>query len=203
VKNEHFIALIAVFVPFSMLSIGGGASIIAGIQGEVVGVRGWITARDFIELFAISRAAPGLGTMLATLVGWKVAGWSGAIVASLALFLPSSLLCYTVFRLSNVHREKPWHRAMRDGLAPVGTGLVIAGIIAIFRVSDDILSSVLIAAAAALLLIRWPILPALAVIAGGGFISVAIVLSTARQKEIFASTISLITAIAGSSTLLM
>ena len=175
-KDEHLFALIAVFVPFSMLSIGGGASIIAGIQGEVVGARGWITARDFIELFAISRAAPGPGTMLATLVGWKVVGWSGAVVASLALFLPSSLLCYTVFRLSNAHREKAWHRAMREGLAPVGTGLVIAGIIAIFRLSDDVWLSVVIAGIAAMLLIRWPHLPALVLIASGGGITAGIAL---------------------------
>jgi chromate transporter len=173
-KDEHLFALIAVFVPFSMLSIGGGASIIAGIQGEVVGVRGWISARDFIELFAISRAAPGPGTMLATLVGWKVAGWSGATVASLALFLPSSLLCYTVFRLSNAHREKAWHRAVREGLAPVGTGLVIAGIIAILRLSDNVLPAVLIACATATLLIRLPRLPALIVIMGGGGIMVGL-----------------------------
>ena len=73
--------------------------------------------------------------MLGTLIGWKVAGWAGAIVATLALYLPSSLLCYGVLKATNAHRDKKWHRAAREGLAPVGTGLVIAGVIAIFRLS--------------------------------------------------------------------
>ena len=84
-------SLIVVFVPFSLVSIGGGPSIFAGIQHQSVEVYHWVTAREFVDLFAIARAAPGPGSMLVTLLGWKVAGWTGAIVATLALFVPSSL----------------------------------------------------------------------------------------------------------------
>lgn len=170
-KDENLVGLLAVFVPFSLLSIGGGASIIAGIQTEVVGARGWITAREFIELFAISRAAPGPGTMLATLVGWKVAGWTGAIIASLALFLPSSLLCYAIFRISNVHRERAWHRSMREGLAPVGTGLIIAGIVSLLRLSETVLLSTGLALGAGALLLLFPRLSPIVLIVGGGCIA--------------------------------
>ncbi len=170
-KDEDLVGLLAVFVPFSLMSIGGGASIIAGIQSDVVGVRGWITAREFVELFAISRAAPGPGTMLATLVGWHIAGWTGAAVASLALFLPSSLLCYAVFRLSNAHRERAWHRAMREGLAPVGTGLIIAGVISLLRLSEAVLLSTALAFGAGVLLLLFPRLSPIALILGGGCIA--------------------------------
>ena len=117
-RDDTLIALVLVFVPLSLLSIGGGSAIIAAIQHEAVVVRGWIDSREFINLFAIARAAPGPGTMLGTLIGWKVAGWAGAIVATLALYLPSSLLCYGVLKATNSHRDKKWHRAAREGLAP-------------------------------------------------------------------------------------
>ncbi|WP_428425198.1 chromate transporter [Pararhizobium sp.] len=172
-RDDPLIGLIMVFVPFSLISIGGGASIISGMENQVVTARGWLSSREFLELFAISRAAPGPGVMLATLVGWKVAGWAGAIIASLALFVPSSLLCYGVFRWSNAHREKRWHRAVREGLAPVGTGLIIAGVISIFGLMATWVA-VAIAFAAAGTLVFSPRVPTLAIILLGGFVSLMI-----------------------------
>lgn len=172
-RDDPLLGLVMVFVPFSLISIGGGASIIAGMENQVVTARGWLSAQQFLELFAISRAAPGPGVMLATLVGWKLAGWSGAIVASLALFVPSSLLCYTVFRVSNAHRDKRWHRAMREGLAPVGTGLIIAGVISIFGLMGT-WHSATIALAAAVMLSFLPRVPTLVIIATGGVASLII-----------------------------
>ncbi len=133
--DDFPLALLAVFVPFSLVSIGGGASVIAGIQHQVVDVRQWISAREFIELFAISRASPGPGSMLATVIGWHVWGWSGALLTTLGYFVPSSLLCYAVVRVWNRHRGKGWHTAMERGLAPVGNGLLLAGVLSILRLS--------------------------------------------------------------------
>jgi len=79
------LALVVVFVPLSLLSIGGGASLLADMEHQSVTVHGWTTPREFADLFAISRVAPGPGTMLAALIGWKVAGWAGAVVATVAL----------------------------------------------------------------------------------------------------------------------
>jgi len=170
-RDDVLIGLVTVFVPFSLISIGGGGSIVAGIQNEVVNTHGWLTSKEFVEIFALSRAAPGPGTMLATLIGWTVAGWTGALIASLSLFLPSSLLCYTVFRLSNAHRERPWHKTMREGLAPVGTGLIIAGVISILRVTGGSASSIGIALASAMLLLSFPRLSPLAIILAGGAVA--------------------------------
>jgi chromate transporter len=97
--GRTLVALCLVFVPLSLLSIGGGAAILADIEHQAVTVQGWTTQREFADLFAISRAAPGPGTMLSALIGWKVAGWTGAVTATLALYAPSSLLAYCASRL--------------------------------------------------------------------------------------------------------
>lgn len=131
-----YMALIAVLAPFSLVAIGGGPAIFAPLQHQAVEVRHWMNARDFIELFAIARISPGPGSMLATLIGWQVAGWGGAVVATLALFLPSSVLCVVVARFWSRYRGRAWHRALEDGLAPIGTGLMFAGAVAIFQLAD-------------------------------------------------------------------
>jgi chromate transporter len=124
-------------IPFSLLSIGGGPSIFAPLQHEVVDVMQWISAREFIDLFSIARVAPGPGAMLTTLIGWKVGGWAGAIVATLALFLPASILTLMVARVYDRYRGREWHTALEAGLAPVAVGLIFAGAISIIRLSGN------------------------------------------------------------------
>jgi chromate transporter len=136
-RDNPLIGLVFVLVPFSFLSIGGGASTFAPLQRETVDVMHWITARQFIDLFAIARAAPGPGAMLSTLIGWKVAGWAGATVATLALFVPSSVLMYVVGRFYDRYRGHAWHQALESGLAPIAVGLIFSGAIAIIRLSGS------------------------------------------------------------------
>ena len=115
------LALVLVFVPLSLLSIGGGASLLADMEYQSVTVHGWTTAREFADLFAISRAAPGPGTMLSTLIGWKAAGCAGAVTATVALYLPSSLLVYGAAGYGNGGAARSgtrqssavWHRSLR------------------------------------------------------------------------------------------
>jgi chromate transporter len=124
-------ALVLVFTPLSLVSIGGGPSVIAEMQHQAVAVHQWMTQREFADLFAISRAAPGPGTLLATLIGFSAAGWLGALVASLAFFLPSSLLVYGAASVWNRWRGSAWHAAVEAGFAPIAAGLVLAGAFAI------------------------------------------------------------------------
>jgi chromate transporter len=162
------LALAVVFVPLSLLSIGGGASLLADMEHQSVAVHGWTTPRQFADLFAISRAAPGPGTMLSALIGWKAAGWAGAVTATVALYLPSSLLVYGAARLWGRWRGSAWHSAVERGLAPIAAGLIVSGGIAVLRVSAGGAAVWLAAVVATVLLLRWPRLHPLALFTAGG-----------------------------------
>ncbi|MBV8824505.1 MAG: chromate transporter [Hyphomicrobiales bacterium] len=123
--------LALVFAPLSLVSVGGGSSIIAEMQHQAVAVHHWTTQREFTDLFAIARAAPGPGMLLATLIGFITAGWLGAVVVTLAFFLPSSLLMYVTVSIFNRWRGSTWHRAIEAGLAPIAIGLILAGAFAV------------------------------------------------------------------------
>src|SRR6516165_1444330 len=165
---RRLFALALVFAPLSLLSIGGGASLLAEIEHQSVAVHAWTTQREFADLFAISRAAPGPGTMLSTLIGWKVAGWAGALTATVALYLPSSLLVYSAARLWGRWRGSVWHTAIERGLAPIAAGLILAGGIAVLRVSPGGAAVWMAALASTVLLLRWPRLHPLVLFAAGG-----------------------------------
>ncbi len=136
-RDNVYTTLIFMLAPLSLASIGGATGIYAPLQHETVEVLAWITPREFIDLFAISRLTPGPSSMLAPLIAWKVIGLSGAIVAMIALYLPSSLLCYFTARVWNQHRGKPWHRACEAGLVPVAAGLVFSGVLALLRIAGS------------------------------------------------------------------
>ena len=152
-SNGSWWLLIVVFAPLSLLSIGGGQSIVADMDQQVVHVYGWLTQTEFIDLFAISRAAPGPGSLLVTLIGWKVAGIPGALIASAAMFLPSSVLAYVVTRLWNRHRGRRWHSALELGLPPIASALVLAGAFTVLRASPEGAAAWIIAALATAMLL--------------------------------------------------
>ena len=117
-RDDPLIQLIIVIAPLSLLAIGGASAIYAPLQQQTVDVYHWITGREYLELFAIARVTPGPGSMLTTLIGWKVAGFLGALVATLALYVPCSLLCFGVAHTWNRYRGTNWHTRDRERAAP-------------------------------------------------------------------------------------
>ncbi len=164
---REIVALVVLFVPLSLMSFGGGASILAPMHDTVVDTHRWLSGREFVDFFAISRAAPGPGAMIATLVGWHVAGWGGAIAATLAIFVPSSLLCYRVASIWNHMRGTALHTALQQGLLPIGTGLSISGGALILQTADAGLRGWIVAAAATAF-VTWRNVHPMLVLAFGG-----------------------------------
>jgi chromate transporter len=154
--GDTLIALGLVFAPLSLLSFGGGNAVIAVIAQQAIQVQGWTSEREFADLFALSRAAPGPGSMLAALIGWKAAGIGGAAVATLAFYVPSAALVLGVARLWGRWRGSVWHTAVERGMAPVAAGLFLSGGIAVLRASPGGPAVWVAAIVTTLALLRWP-----------------------------------------------
>ncbi|GAC1344659.1 MAG: hypothetical protein NVSMB18_22730 [Acetobacteraceae bacterium] len=125
-RGNVLLMVLAVFAPLSLTTIGGGQGIVSEVHRQAVIQQGWMPDQQFLDDFALSRLAPGPGSLLVTLIGWQVAGVAGAVVASVAIFLPSSILLYLIARLWARYRGRPWQRAVERGLAPVAAGLILA-----------------------------------------------------------------------------
>jgi chromate transporter len=126
VNDNLLLKLLLYFAPLSFLTVGGGQSIVADMHRQVVEAYGWMSDTQFLNLFALSRMTPGPGTLLVSMIGWTVAGWAGALVASVAIFLPSSLLVYGLARLWGRYRGARWQQAIELGLAPVAAGMILS-----------------------------------------------------------------------------
>ena len=130
---SRLLALMLVFSPLSILSIGGGQGTIPEIQHQTVIVHGWLTNDEFADLYAIARAAPGPSTLIVALIGWQVAGFLGALVATLAIFVPSSIVMYAASSWWLRNEHSAIRKAIEQGLAPVAVGLIFAGMVIVLR----------------------------------------------------------------------
>lgn len=114
------------FFLVAFVSFGGASAVIPELYRIAVTEHGWMDARTFTELFAIAQAAPGPNVLIVTLIGQHVDGWQGALLATLGMCLPMSLLVGLLFK--HWDRLQHWRgrAAIQLGVAPLAVGLVLA-----------------------------------------------------------------------------
>lgn len=125
--------LIGLFAMLSMLAFGGGAGVIPDMQRAAVDQHHWLTGREFLDIFAISRAAPGPGSLIVVLIGLRAAGLVGAAVSFAAMFAPSCLAVHLVARSWHRAAHAAWRALIERALAPVAVGLTFASGLALMR----------------------------------------------------------------------
>lgn len=155
------------FLRLSLLCLGGGLGALPEMQRQVVSVHGWLTAREFVDGYALSQITPGPAMLVTVFVGYRVAGILGAVLGGTAMFLPTSLLTWIVTHRWEQLRGRPWAVAIERALAPLGIGLMAAGVYTVARSALADPLTVALALTAALLLARGWLPPAIVVIAAG------------------------------------
>jgi chromate transporter len=161
------IRLAAHLAVLSSISFGGFPTVLPDVH-NLVTTNGWVSDREFANLFAVSQVVPGPNMILMmSFIGLKVGGISGAIVSALATFGPPCAMYYVSYRLWDRYSDKPWQRIARRALAPLTIGLVIAGGYVMARAGDVGWQSLAITGAAVALMLRTRINPLWVLIAGG------------------------------------
>ena len=152
----------------SAISFGGFPAVLPDIRQFVVGTNAWLTDRDFANFFALAQAIPGPNMILMmSLIGWKVAGISGAVAAAGATIGPPCGMYYLSYRLWNRLRDHRWQRIARAALVPLTGGLIVAGGTVMAEAADKNWQAIGTTAAAAALLLATRLNP-LWVLGGAG-----------------------------------
>jgi chromate transporter len=115
-----------IFLRIGAVTFGGGFVMIPEIQNEVVNSHHWLTHQEFADATALGQITPGPVLIMATFVGYRVAGIIGALLSTLCVFLPAFLMTIAVgtsFRRFRANRQT---QAFLRGVAPAVTGLLAA-----------------------------------------------------------------------------
>ncbi|WP_277061576.1 chromate transporter, partial [Rivihabitans pingtungensis] len=97
----------------SLMAIGGANAMVPEIHRYVIEQRGWMRGDEFAALFAIAQASPGPNVLFITLIGWKVAGWPGAVASTVAMCGPSSTLALAAGRTMARNPQSRWRRVIK------------------------------------------------------------------------------------------
>src|SRR5882672_10643074 len=160
------------FFKVGALTFGGGMTIIAFVQDQVVNHLQWISAQQFIECLTLAQFTPGPIIMVAAYVAYQVAGVAGATVAALAIFLPSFILMLSILPVLERVRRLAWIKAAMQGIGPAVVGAIAVSMVHLApHAAPDVFTAALLVLTVVALLV-WPRLPVLSLVAGGGVVGI-------------------------------
>jgi chromate transporter len=144
--------LASVMALLSVLSFGGANAVLPQMHADVVDKQHWLTSPEFARFWALGQMVPGPTLSIGALIGFAVAGLAGAIVASIALYVPAGAIAYALGSMWDRYHEHPWRDPLAAGFAPVVLGLIWAGCATLLRGAIDGVPTAAIALAAGALI---------------------------------------------------
>lgn len=122
------------FIKIGIFTFGGGYAMIPLIEKEVVEKRKWITNKEILDIIVIAESTPGpIAVNAATFIGYKTAGFPGALVATIGVVLPSFLIIATI---SLVLRQFENMKAVKFAFEGIRAGvlaLIIKALVSMYK----------------------------------------------------------------------
>jgi chromate transporter len=162
--------LLWVFSELSVLGFGGGKGIIPQMHSQVVGTYHWVTSEQFTQFYTIGKLVPGPTTIFAALVGYAAVPSRpliGAVVATIGMFVPSSVIMIVADTFWARFEASPWRTIVSQGMAPAIVGLVWSSVWTISRGAPSGVVAYTVVAVVAILMLRTKVSAPLLVVLSG------------------------------------
>jgi chromate transporter len=158
------------FLKAGALTFGSGLVIVPFLRQGVVLEHGWLDQRQFLIAVAIGMISPGPVVITATFVGYLVAGFWGAVAATVGIFLPSFILVLVAAPILARHRANRNVQGFVKGAYAAAIGTILGACVLLGRIAIGDWLTILIGVASLVVLFRWkvsnPLLMALAAAVG-------------------------------------
>ena len=155
------------FLKVGSVLYGSGYVLLAYLRGDLVERLGWLTESQLLDAISVGQLTPGPVFTTATFVGYVVDGWEAAIVATVAIFIPSFVFVAALSRILPWARRTPSARAALDGVNAASLALMAGVSWQLGRVSLEDPFTIITAVVAALLVWRTGLNPMWLIIGGG------------------------------------
>lgn len=159
-KLEWFIVNRRIFLAFSGMSLtlfGGGYVIVPAMQSVIVDGFQWLTSKEFADAIAMGQITPGPVIITATFVGYRVAGVLGAITATVAIFLPPSILMLAFSGFLQKIKDSNVVSSIFLGMRPAIIGMIISAAYTVGKGAVIIWPSAIVFLAVFILLVRFKV----------------------------------------------
>lgn len=114
------------FLVLSLLAVGGAITTAPEMHRYLVVQHHWLDDAQFTASIALAQAAPGPNILVASVMGWRIAGAGGMAAATFGMLVPAAVLAWGMAGLTHRLRGAPWLKPAQAGLVPVAIGLILA-----------------------------------------------------------------------------
>lgn len=123
------------FLKIGLFSVGGGMATLPFLY-DLSDKMGWYTYAQLADMVAVSESTPGpVGINMATYVGYTVGGFGGAVLATLGVLLPGTVIVLIIAGMLARFRGNRYVEAAFYGLRPASTGLIAAAGVSVIGVA--------------------------------------------------------------------
>ncbi len=150
--------LLLFFLKAGALTFGSGLVIVPFLEQGLVKQYGWMDEHQFLIAVAVGMISPGPVVITATFVGYLVAGFSGALVSTVGIFLPSFVLVLVVAPLLARHGSNPNIKGFVRGAYAAAIGTILGAAFLLGRVAIGDWLTAAIGAASLAILFRWKVI---------------------------------------------
>jgi chromate transporter len=147
--------LFAFFLKAGSMTFGSGLVIVPFLEKGLVQQTGWLDGRAFLVAVAVGMVSPGPVVITATFVGYLVAGFWGAAVSTIGIFLPSFLLILVVAPLLMRHRANRNVQGFVKGAYAAAIGTILGAAVLLGKIAIGDWLTALIALVSLAVLFRW------------------------------------------------
>ena len=159
--------LFLTFLKIGAILYGSGYVLLAFLRADFVTNLGWLTDRQLIDAVAIGQVTPGPVFTTATFIGYLLGGVPGALLATLAIFLPSFVFVGISGRFIRRMRGSPWAGGFLDGVNAAALGLMLGVMLQLATTAIRDPLTIVIALASLALLLRWRVNSTWLILGGG------------------------------------
>jgi chromate transporter len=161
------------FLKVGAFTFGGGLTILAFMQDQVVNQLHWLTPQQFLDCLALGQLTPGPMVMLAAFVRYALGSIWGAVVAAAAVFMPSFILMLSALPLLEYIKRIAWMKAALQGISPAVIGMTAVAVLRMLphAIPDPVAGSLAVGTIAAMVL--WHLSP-LPLMTGGAAIGLVL-----------------------------
>ena len=161
-------SLFLVFLKIGAMVFGSGYVLLAFLRADLVERLRWLTEQQLLDAVAVGQVTPGPVFTTATFIGYLVAGWTGAAVATLGIFLPAFLLVAVSGPFVARLRESRLVASILDGVTVGSLALILVVTWQLGRAAVVDVATAALAIGSGVLLLRFQLNATWLIVAGAG-----------------------------------
>ena len=185
-RSNLYLKLFISFFKIGAFTFGGGWAMIPLIEREVVDKQNWIKREDFVDALAIAQSLPGvLAVNISILIGNKLRGLKGCLMATLGTILPSFLIILAIAIWFVQTYDNPVVERIFKGIRPAVVALIVSPVFSTAKTARINIKTVIIPIIVALSIWLGGVSPIWFVLLGaiGGILYCNHVVASSKQKS--------------------